>query len=326
MHAGLKVGDSVERVMVVAKKVRRDFKGGKFLLFQFSDKDGTLKGVLWEPSDRIENEVRVNDVVRVKGDIQEYQGSLQLKVGWMEKLEESDYDPAIFLPASSRDTSGMYDEILKIISSISNEDLRALLQTIFEEDGFRASFLKSPAAKGWHHSYVGGLAEHVHDMVRTALRAAEVYHEVDRDLLVAGVLLHDLGKLQELTVTNHISYSDRGRLMGHITLGVELLEEYLRGMEDFPREIELKIKHMILSHHGSLDNGSPVVPMTVEALLLHYIDNMDAQVRGTLQALDRTGGGEGNWTEYIKLLDRFIYRGGESTGPPNNRGGGKSDE
>jgi 3'-5' exoribonuclease len=312
MQGVLKVGDRVERVMVVVKKVRRDFTGGKFLLFQFSDKEGILKGVLWEPSGEVERGIHVNDVVLVRGDIQDYQGTLQLKVSWIEKLDEKDYDPANFLPVSSRPIEELYYDILKMISSINDENLRALLQTIFEDEGFKKGFMRASAAKGWHHSYVGGLVEHVYDMAKIALEAARVYGEVDQDLLLAGVFLHDLGKIPELSITNHIDYSDKGRLQGHITLGMEFLDDYLRGMEGFPEELGLRLKHMILSHHGTLENGSPVVPMTVEALLLHYIDNMDAQVRGTLQVLEKHDHAEGNWTEYVRLLDRFIYRGKEN--------------
>ncbi len=313
MSGAMKVGDRVERVMVVAKKVRRDFTGGKFLLFQFSDMDGVLKGVLWEPADEIERSIRLDDVVRVSGEVQEYQGALQLRISRLERLAEGEYDPSVFLPASNRPIDELYDEILKIITGINDEDLRPLLQTIFEDEEFGKSLKRAPAAKGWHHSYIGGLVEHIYDMAQLAIKAAEVYPDVDRDLLLAGVFLHDLGKMEELTVTNHIDYSDSGRLMGHITLGVEFLSEYIRGMEDFPSELKMKLMHMIVSHHGELENGSPVRPMTVEALLLHYIDNLDAQIRGVNQVLEKGGDRSSNWTEYVKLLDRFIYKGrGES--------------
>jgi 3'-5' exoribonuclease len=145
-------------------------------------------------------------------------------------------------------------------------------------------------------------------MALLADRAAEVYPSVDRDILMAGVLLHDIGKMEELSVTNHINYSDKGRLLGHITLGSEMLECAIREKPDFPEELAMRLKHMILSHHGNLEHGSPVLPMTVEAMLLHYLDNLDAQVRGVMTAIDKNGG-EGNWTEYVKLLDRFVYRG-----------------
>ena len=319
MQADFKVGDRIDRVVVVAKKVRRNFSGGTFLLFQFSDKDGLMKGVMWDPPVEVEESVRASDVVRITGEIQEYQGSLQIKVGAMEKMDSEEYNPSLFLPVSGRDVEEIYIAILNLIESIHNDDLRNLLNTIFGNAGFKKNFLQAPAAKGWHHAYIGGLAEHVHDMAQFAMRAADIYPEVDRDVLFAGVLLHDLGKIQELAVTNHIDYSDRGRLLGHITMGVELLDEYLRGLERFPRELELHLKHLILSHHGTLENGSPILPMTVEALLLHYLDNLDAQVRGTLQVLGR--GGEGNWTEYVRLLDRFIYR-GAGDGTPDERGMG----
>lgn len=311
MQDVMKVGDKVEKVMVVAKKVRRDFTGGKFLLFQFSDMEGVLKGVLWEPADDIERGILVDDIVRVSGEIQEYQGSLQLRIGRIEKLAEGEYDPSLFLPASNRPIEELYDGILKTIAGVNDENIRALLQAMFEETSFRKRLLRAPAAKGWHHSYVGGLVEHINDMMQLALRSADIYPDVDRDLLIAGVLLHDLGKIEELSITNHIDYSDSGRLLGHITLGVAFLEEYLRRMEGFPPELGLKLKHMIVSHHGLLENGSPIVPMTLEALLLHYIDNLDAQVRGVSQVLEKSSNRDSSWTEYVKLLNRYIYKGRE---------------
>lgn len=314
MQGVLKVGDKVERIMVVAKKVRRDFTGGKFLLFQFSDMEGILKGVLWEPTDDIERGIAVDDVVRVSGEIQEYQGALQLRILRIEKVSEGEYDPSIFLPASNRPIDELYDGILTLIAGVNDENLRGLLQAIFEDEGFKKSLIRAPAAKGWHHSYIGGLVEHTNDMAQLALKAAEIYPDVDRDLLLAGVLLHDIGKIEELSVTNHIDYSDSGRLLGHITLGVEFIDEYLRGIEGFPRELGVRLKHMIVSHHGMLENGSPIVPMTLEALLLHYIDNLDAQVRGVSQVLEKSTARSGNWTEYVRLLDRYIYRGNEDTG------------
>lgn len=320
MQAGLKVGDRIDRVVVVAKKVRRSFSGGTFFLFQFSDKDGSMKGIMWDPPVDVEESVRVDDVVRIAGEVQEYQGSLQVKVGAMERMDPEQYNPSLFLPVSERDVEDIYVALLGFIDALSNDALRNLLNTIFGNAEFKKSFMQAPAAKGWHHSYIGGLAEHVYDMVRLGLRAAEVYPEVDRDTLVAGILLHDLGKIQELSVTKHIDYSDRGRLLGHITMGVEFLDEYLRGLGHFPAELERHLKHIILSHHGSLENGSPVLPMTVEALLVHYLDNLDAQVRGTLQVLER--GGDGNWTEYVRLLDRFIYRGAVGEEPDERGRGG----
>ena len=158
------VGDRVERVMVVSKKIRRDFSGGKFLLFQFSDRDGVLKGVWWEPTREAETSIGINDVVRVGGEITDYQGSLQLKVAWLEKLEEGQYDPSIFLPMTPRDGGEIFAEIMDIVSSMENLDLRNLLEGVFGREGFREGFLRAPAAKGWHHAWVGGLADHVIDL------------------------------------------------------------------------------------------------------------------------------------------------------------------
>jgi 3'-5' exoribonuclease len=315
-----KAAERVERVMVVARKDWRDSVNGRFLLFQFSDKEGPLKGVLWQPTEEIDREVQVNDVVRIKGEMKPYQGAYELHVASIVKLNEKEYDVTQFVPVSSEKTDDVFGEILEIVSSVGNEHLRRLLEGIFADEEFKRSFLKAPAARVWHHSYIGGLAQHVRDMTLLALRAAEVYRDVDRDLLIAGVLVHDLGKVQELEVTNRIDYSDGGRLLGHIMLGVEFLDERMRAIPGFPAELALKLKHMILSHHGSLEHGSPVVPMTIEAMLLHYIDNLDAQARGTLQALDKEPGRFGKWTEYVKLLDRFIYRGDEAREAESKKG------
>ena len=300
------VGDEVDKIVAVSKKVVRTFAGGEFFLFQFTDKDGTMKGVMWEPP-KGGKTIEAGDVVRVSGTIQDYKGSVQLKVYDIEKLKSAEYDPSMFLPSSSRSADEMYSGIQEIISAIENQYLKGLLEKIFNDDCFRERLIKAPAAKGWHHAYLGGLVEHISDMLAIALKAASTYKEIDRDLLIAGVILHDLGKLQELTVTNHIEYSDRGRLLGHITLGIEFLNDYVRGIGDFPDDLEMKLKHMILSHHGQLEHGSPVRPMTVEALLLSYIDNMDAQVRGTLNVFDNHNKKDGKWTEYVRLLDRFFF-------------------
>jgi 3'-5' exoribonuclease len=300
------VGDEVDKIVAVSKKVVRTFAGGEFFLFQFTDKDGTMKGVMWEPPKGGET-IEAGDVVRVSGTIQDYKGSVQLKVYDIEKLKSAEYDPSMFLPSSSRSADEMYSGIQEVISAIENQYLKGLLEKIFNDDCFRERLIKAPAAKGWHHAYLGGLVEHISDMLAIALKAARTYKEIDHDLLIAGVILHDLGKLQELTVTNHIEYSDRGRLLGHITLGIEFLNDYIRGIGDFPDDLEMKLKHMILSHHGQLEHGSPVRPMTVEALLLSYIDNMDAQVRGTLNIFDNHNKRDGKWTEYVRLLDRFFF-------------------
>jgi len=303
----LQIGDNVEEVMVISKLVVREFSGGEFLLFQFSSRDGILKGVMWDPPEGLKEKIEQGDVARIKGKIQDYKGSLQLKVSGIEKLDSRDYDPAMFLPSSERDLDGIYSEILGIIDEIENPHIRDLLEAIFRDDSFRERFLTAPAAKSWHHSYVGGLAEHVYDMIRTATRTAEIYPEVDRDILLAGVILHDLGKMQEIEAAGYIDYTDRGRLLGHISLGVELLNEYIRGIDDFPDDLAMKLKHMILSHHGRLEHGSPVLPMTIESLLLSYIDDMDAQVRGALQFIGASETRSRNWTEYVRFLDRFLY-------------------
>lgn len=304
-----KPAERVEKVMVVARKDWRESVNGRFLLFQFTDRDGPLKGVLWQANEEIDRAINVNDVVRIKGELKPYQGAYEMHVATIQKLADGEYDPAQFIPASPERTEEVYEQIIGMVSAMENEHLRLLLTGIFADEDFVRRFLRAPAARVWHHSYIGGLAQHVRDMALIALRCAEVYPEIDRDLLVAGVLAHDLGKVEELEVTNRIDYSDAGRLLGHITLGAAFIDERIRAIPGFPPDLALRLKHMVLSHHGQLEHGSPIVPMTIEAILLHYIDNLDAQSRGALQVLEKDAGRFGRWTEYVKLLDRFIYRG-----------------
>ena len=320
MSGMAKAAERVERVMVVARKDWRDSVNGRFLLFQFSDKEGPLKGVLWQPTEEIDRDIQINDVVRIKGELKQYQGAFELHVGSIVKLGEKEYDAAQFVPVAAEETGELLRDVMAAVSSIGNEHLRALLDRIFADEEFKARFLRAPAARVWHHSYIGGLAHHVRDMAAIAMRTAEVYPEIDRDLLLCGVLVHDLGKVQELEVTNRIDYSDSGRLIGHIVLGVEFLDARMREIEGFPAELSLKLKHMVLSHHGSLEHGSPIVPMTIEAMLLHYIDNLDAQARGALQVLDKEPARPGKWTEYVKLLDRFMYRGDDARAEEHTKG------
>ncbi len=307
-----KPAERVEKIMVVARKDWRESVNGRFLLFQFTDRDGPLKGVLWQANEELDRTINVNDVVRIKGELKPYQGAYETHVATIQKLGDGEYDPAQFVAASPERTEEVYEQLIGMISAMENEHLRALLTGIFTDEEFSKRFLRAPAARVWHHSYIGGLAQHVRDMARIALRCAEVYPEIDRDLLVTGVLVHDLGKVEELEVTNRIDYSDAGRLLGHITLGAAFVDERIRAIPAFPEDLALRLKHMILSHHGLLEHGSPIVPMTIEAILLHYIDNLDAQARGALQVLEKDAGRFGRWTEYVKLLDRFIYRGDRS--------------
>lgn len=306
---GLRTGQTIEDVFVLKKMVEREYNGNAFLLFQFGNATGTLNGVMWGRVEPVVERFRVGDIVRVRGEMQEYQGLLQVRVHRVDAIDESRFDRSSFLPQSSRDMRSLMDAIGEFASSIVDEDYRRLVAVFYQDPAFLEAFERSPAGRAWHHSYVGGLAEHVHDMLQLADKAAEIYPEINRDLLITGILLHDIGKLTELEADGSIQYTDEGRLVGHILIGLRMIDREIEKLSGFPQKKALLLRHMVASHQGRGDQGSPKVPMTLEALLLHYIDDLDAQVTGARQVVRGHRPSAGSWTEYVKLLDRAFFVG-----------------
>jgi 3'-5' exoribonuclease len=305
----LQVGEAVDNVFVLKKMVERDSGGNPFLLFQFGNSTGTLNGVMWGGVERVVRQVRVGDVIRVRGEIQEYQGGLQVRVHRLDPVDEKDLDPSRFLPRSVRDAEKILETLSERARSIQDIDLRRVVAAFFEDDAFLDRFASAPAGRAWHHSYLGGLAEHVHDMLRLADTVMEIYPEIDRDLLVAGVLLHDIGKLDELRSDRSIEYTDEGRLLGHVVIGLRMLDEQIARIDGFSPETALRLRHLVASHQGGGEQGSPKVPMTLEALALHFVDDLDAQMTGARQVIGGRNRTSGRWTEYVRLLDRAFYLG-----------------
>jgi 3'-5' exoribonuclease len=226
-------------------------------------------------------------------------------------VPDTEFSPDEFLPASKRDRQEMMAELEKLISDMANVHLKKLLGAIVNDPDIRRRLLIAPAAKTMHHPYIGGLVEHVLSMCGLVVKVAEHYNgKVNKDLLLAGAILHDIGKIYELTYQRSFDYTDEGKLLGHITLGVELIDSKLRLDKDFPRETAVLLKHMVLSHHGYLEFGSPKKPKTLEAMILYYIDDLDAKVAAitALTAVNNVEAGS-NWTPYQKLLERAIYKG-----------------
>ncbi|MDL1968287.1 MAG: CRISPR-associated endonuclease Cas3'', partial [Deltaproteobacteria bacterium] len=204
----------------------------------------------------------------------------------------------------------MFERLLKLTKTIETLYLKNLLEAFWNDDEFVSKFKKAPAAKKMHHAYIGGLIEHTLSMARLADKIAEHYQyiEIDRDLLVTGAILHDIGKIREFDYKVKIDYSDEGRLLNHIVIGVQMIEEKLENIKNFPDEQALLIKHMIVSHHGTREFGSPEPPKTIEAVLLNYIDEIDSKVNGIREFIDREDPGE-KWTSFHRLLERFFYIG-----------------
>jgi len=307
-------GDTVEDVFVARKKQlahKRD--GDAYLTMILVDRSGSIKAVLWDNVPQMNEAFAEGDYVRVSGKVQQYREALQLVIRKIERIESNLVDGRDFLPATTRDTEKMSTRLVQIGRDVQNEDLKKLLDAFFRDPVFMEGFTSAPAAKNMHHAYLGGLLEHTLSVVRLMEGIAAHYKGINKDLLIAGGILHDVGKIHEFSYETYIDYSDRGRLLGHITIGVEMVKEKISGLTSFPEELSLLLKHMILSHHGSRELGSPEPPKTLEAIILFYVDDLDAKVTGIRSFMDSQDP-EAAWTSYHKILERFFYLGRETTG------------
>lgn len=307
--AALQPGMPVRGIYVAKKVVRRvHASGSPFLLFQFSDQGGAINGVLWDGADEAARDVVAGDLVHVEGEVQLYQGARQIKVRRLERADPAQHDLGAFLPRSPHDPEERYGTLLAAIDGLANPHLRRLCGELFADASFAAAYRSAPAGKGWHHAHLGGLVEHVAAMLELAAVLVRQHPALDRDLVVAGVLLHDVGKVEELVWRSHVEYTDAGRLVGHLVQGCLLVSRRIDSQPEFPPELRLRLLHVIVSHHGSLDRGSPKPPMTLEAMAVHLLDQLDSQVQAVSQVVERAGAEEG-WSEHVKLLDRVFFRG-----------------
>jgi 3'-5' exoribonuclease len=307
----IKAGDVVDDIFVLAEKIlsqKRD--GDNFLNVTLSDKTGTLKGVVWNNVDQIAAAVTSGDFVSIRGTIGEYKGMLQLIVKGMDPCAPEVVDPSDFLPATSRDIDGMFQRLVKITESLTTPYLKKLFDAFWKDKEFVRKFKTAPAAKKMHHAYIGGLLEHTLSMTSLADKVAGHYSGIDRDLLVSGAVLHDIGKIDEFEYQFKIDYTDEGRLLNHIVIGIKMVDEKLSGIEDFPEDRILLLKHLIVSHHGAREFGSPEPPKTIEAVLLNYIDEIDSKVNGIRDFMASEDPNE-TWTSYHRLLERHFYKGKE---------------
>ena len=302
-------GDLVDDIFVLSEKTmaqKRD--GNNFLNITVSDKTGNIKGVIWDRVDDISAGIASGDFVQVQGTVSEYKGILQLVVKKMASIPADSVNPSDFLPATRRDIDKMFLRLLKITASMEAEHLKKLFEAFFNDTDFVRKFKNAPAAKKMHHAYIGGLLEHTLSMALLADRVVEHYSGVDRDLLLAGAILHDIGKIREFNYKYSIDYSDEGRLLSHIVIGIMMLDEKLEEVEDFPQDQAVLLRHMIVSHHGTREFGSPEPPKTIEAVLLNYIDEIDSKVNGIRDFMTTEDPNE-SWTSYHRLLGRHFYRG-----------------
>ena len=280
---------------------------GHYLAIVLGDKTGQLEGRVWEAVDELYQGCRVGDIVEIQGQVTEYNGKLQIQISAMSACQEGAIDPKRFIPSSTLNLAAAREKLFSVLDSLQNAHLKDLLSLILSDEAFFNTFVTSPAAKRNHHATIGGLLEHSLGIVSAAERIAPVYPQVDRDLLVAGALLHDMGKVEEYDFSTDIDFSDEGRLLGHIVLGAQLLESYINQLPDFPQDLRLKLLHMIISHHGQYEWQSPKRPKFIEAALLHHLDMIDAAVDMFSSAVASREDPEEHWTDWVKGLDRYVF-------------------
>jgi len=294
--------------LVQHKDVRQKKSGEPYLSMMLADRTGELDAKMWDNAAEALDAFERDDFVRVKGLYQIFQNRPQLTVHKIAAVADSEVDFADYFPASARDRDEMFAELRTWIESIANPHLRALLETIFADDEIALAYRTAPAAKSVHHAWLGGLIEHVLSLCHLAKFTAAHYKDIDVDLLLAGVILHDIGKIRELSYARGFSYSTEGQLLGHIVIGMQMIHEKLRQVPDFPAPLRDLLIHMILSHHGEMEFGSPKVPMFAEAMLLHHLDNLDSKMECVRGLIERDRLVEGVWTGYSSALDRTLLK------------------
>ena len=306
----IKEKDRLDDIFLVAKKEMGLSRSGKpYLNIKLMDKTGDIEARVWDDAEAVSKNFEKNDFVRIKGAAVAYQGGLQINISEIAKTDRDDVSVTDFLPASSRDPDEMMAELEGIVADIKNVYIGRLL-TLFLKDTEIKRLLKiAPAAKSMHHPYLGGLLEHILSLCRLVDAVAKHYRNINRDLLIAGAILHDIGKIHELMFERAFDYSDEGRLLGHITIGVNMIDRKLEKLPDFPKEMAMLLKHMLLSHHGYLEFGSPKRPKTVEATILYYLDDMDSKVQAMQALIEKEKDIDSNWTSFHKLYERYIYKG-----------------
>jgi 3'-5' exoribonuclease len=309
-------GDAIDEVyLVTEKQLRANRNGNLYIQVELRDRTGAISARLWNAGEGLFRTFEEGDFLRIKGKVQLFQGNLQMILSGLEKTLADKVELADFLPQTEQDVSKLLERLRGFLLRLGNPHLRALAECFLMDETFVRDFSTVPAGIRNHHAYLGGLLEHVVTLLDAADRIAPLYPELDRDLLMAGIFLHDVGKVRELSFGRVFSYTDEGQLIGHLIIGVEMLNEKAARVPDltgepFPPELMLRLKHMILSHHGTYEFGSPKLPMTPEAIALHHLDNFDAKVHSFTRDIreDRNQGAA--WTPYNQALQRRLYKGG----------------
>lgn len=305
----IRENDVVDTVFLVKEKTSALTRtGNPYLKLKLVDRSGEMEGRIWNSVESYQEAFQKDEFVRIRGKAVSYLDRLQLNINQVERVEEKEVEIEDFFPTTQKDVEKMFQTLRGISQTVSEPHLHRLLSLFWEDEAFVTGFKKAPASKQIHHACLGGLLEHTLSVTELVLKVAPHYEGLNLDLLITATILHDLGKVEELSYSRSFDYTDRGKLLGHIVLGVERVEEKIRQILGFPEELATLLKHLLLSHHGQYLYGSPKKPMTLEAVMLHYLDDMDAKINGIHALLGRSENETSGWSAYHPIFEQSYYR------------------
>ena len=290
--------------VVVSKQIKPKKTGEPYLALTLGDRSGQLEAKMWDNVEEVLDAFEQDDFLKIKGLINKYKNRFQLTIHKLRKLGESEIDFADYLPKTTKNVDQLWQSLAEFVASIQNPHLKALVQAFMADPEIAAAYRNAPAAKTLHHAYIGGLLDHVVSLFRSCDLMCRNYPQINRDLLFTGAFLHDIGKIHELTYNRSFSYTTKGQLLGHMIIELEMLQAKLTLLPGFPDELKILIEHLIISHHGQYDFGSPKLPMFPEALMLHYLDDLDSKMEAMRAHFEREAGLDSPWTGYNTSLGR----------------------
>jgi len=303
----------VDSLFLVSSKNQGVTKGGNsYLVLKLLDRSGEIEGRVWDRADDLSRGFDRNDFVRVRGQATLYQGKVQIRVQDVMRVEEKNVAAEDFLPKSPFDPDAMLGELQTILRGMKNPHLLALAEACFADQELMELLKQAPGAKTIHHPYLSGLLEHTLSLLKLILLVVENYPGVDVDLLLIGGFLHDIGKVYEFSFDRAVEYTDAGQLLGHLVMEVEMVNKKISTIPDFPDALALLIKHLLVSHHGAYEFGSPKLPQTVEAIMLHALDDLDGKIQAIQNLPQKEPGSK--WTVFHRAYGRSFYRGGGENG------------
>ncbi|PYX70182.1 MAG: phosphohydrolase [Acidobacteria bacterium] len=290
--------------VVVAKQIKPKKTGEPYLALTLGDRSGQLEAKMWDNVEEVLEAFEQDDFLKVKGLINKYKQRFQLTIHKLRKLGDSEIEFADYLPKTTKDIDELWRTLSDFVSGFQNQYLKTLVQAFMADPVIAAAYRNAPAAKTLHHAFIGGLLDHVVSLFRSCDLISRNYPQINRDLLFTGAFLHDIGKIHELTYNRSFSYTTKGQLLGHMIIELEMLQSKLVQVPGFPEELKTLVEHLIISHHGQYDFGSPKLPMFPEALMLHYLDDLDSKMEAMRAHFERESTLDGPWTSYNASLGR----------------------